>query len=204
MIKNIWPFLLLAHLSPAAESIQFKTLLFEPVQVRTNLLANSGFEQTNAAGFPSGWNWERRNTDAVCVPDRAHAHRGRQSLWLTNGTAFGAHVYATLWAAQPVRLLEGQPYTMSLWVKSEAPGLLNLIGGGDWQFRVQARPTAGEWQRLWKTFTPGVWMDDVKLDLSRARASAGRNGGGTSAFLLRLWALRSGGHRSRKMAGLRD
>ena len=93
-----------------------------------------------------------------------------------------AFVAVLLGLAQPVRLLEGRSYTMSAWVKSEAPGVLSLIGGSDWQFRAQASRTDGQWQRIWKSFspgardtdftlristesaTPGVWIDDVKLE----------------------------------------
>jgi hypothetical protein len=157
-------------------------IVVEPVQCRPNLLPNPGFEEVDSAGMPAGWRWDRRNTDAACMMDPTNAHRGLQSLLITNGTAFGAHVYGMLWLAQPIRLSEGKPYTMSAWVRSHAPGVLSLIGGGDWQFRAQANRTDGQWQRIWKSFTsgakdtdftlristesptPGVWIDDAKLE----------------------------------------
>jgi hypothetical protein len=166
----------------AAETVHLRAVEVEPLRWRTNLLSNPSFEETKANGVPAGWHWDRRNTDAVCVTDRTQAHRGRQSILLTNGTAFGAHVYGTLWRAEPVRLAEGRTYTMSAWVKSEAPGIVTLIGGNDWQFRAHAGATGGKWQRIAKTFqpgpkdcnftlrinteskTPGVWIDDVKLE----------------------------------------
>jgi hypothetical protein len=175
-------------LSPAgnrasdATAIQLKEVVVEPVQCRPNLLPNPSFEEADPRGIPTGWHWDRRNTDAICVPDRRDAHRGRQSLLITNGTAFGAHVYGMLWLAQPVRLVEGKSYTLSAWVKSDAPGIISLIGGGDWQFRSQVPRTRGQWQRIWSMFTPGtrdldftlristesptpgVWIDDVKLE----------------------------------------
>jgi hypothetical protein len=101
---------------------------------------------------------------------------------MTNGTAFGPHVYGTLWRAQPVRVTVGKPYTMSAWVKSEQPGRFDLIAGQDWLYRVHAVAGGGQWRRIWGTFTPGakdrdltvrinlehpthiVWIDDVKLE----------------------------------------
>ncbi|MGO8928784.1 MAG: beta-galactosidase [Limisphaerales bacterium] len=166
----------------APETARLKAVAVEPLRCGTNLLSNPSFEETAPNGIPAGWQWDKRNTDAVCVTDRTRAHRGGQSLLMTNGTAFGANVYAMLWATQPVRLVEGKPYTMSAWVKSDAPGIVSLIGGGDWQFRVQVRATGGQWHRIAKTFTPdpkdcdftlristesvtpGVWIDDVKLE----------------------------------------
>jgi hypothetical protein len=171
-----------AHGAPGVPAIQFKEVVVEPVQCRPNLLPNPSFEEVDARDTPTNWHWDRRNTDAVCVIDRRNAHRGRHSLLITNGTAFGAHIYGMLWLENPVRLLEGKPYTMSAWVKSDAPGIASLIGGGDWQFRTQAVRTHGQWQRIWRTFTPGtgdldftpristesptpgVWIDDMKLE----------------------------------------
>jgi hypothetical protein len=173
---------LAADKAPASETVRLETVVVEPLQCGVNLLSNPSFEEAGPGGIPAGWQWDRRNTDAVCVTDRTHAHRGRQSLLLTNGTGFGAHVYGMLWRAQPVRLAEGKPCTMSAWVRSDAPGIVSLIGGGDWQFRAQARATGVRWQRIAKTFTPGpkdcdftlrictesmtrgVWIDDVKLE----------------------------------------
>jgi hypothetical protein len=165
-----------------SESIHLTSVSIEPCSFQTNLLTNPGFEEAEASGIPKGWNWDRRNTDAICRTDRSQAHHGRQSLFLTNGTDFGAHVYGTLWRAEPIKLVSGKTYTMSAWVKSEAPGIMSLIGGTDWQFRTQASPTGGKWFRITKSFTPGpadcnftlrintesvtsgAWIDDVKLE----------------------------------------
>ncbi|MCY3018049.1 MAG: beta-galactosidase [Planctomycetota bacterium] len=166
----------------APETVHLKAVVVEALRCGTNLLSNPSFEKTTPSGIPTDWQWDKRNTDAACVIDRTNAHRGGQSLLITNGSAFGANVYGMLWRTQPARLVEGKPYTMSAWVKSDAPGIVSLIGGGDWQFRVQARATGGQWHRIAKTFTPGqkdcdftlrintesvtpgVWIDDVKLE----------------------------------------
>ena len=47
------------------------------------------------------------------------SHRGRQAIKLTNGTAFGPHIYGMLWQPRPLKLVAGKPYTMSAWVKSD-------------------------------------------------------------------------------------
>lgn len=168
--------------APTSGTIHFTAVTVAAAQVHSNLLSNASFEEVSPNGLPVGWHWDRRNTDALCKTDPTQAHRGRQSLFLSNGTAFGAHVYGMLWRVQPVRLIEGRPYTMSAWVKSDAPGIVSLVGGDGWQFRAQARATAGQWQRIARTFTPGpkdcqftlrintesvtsgTWIDDVKLE----------------------------------------
>ncbi len=165
-----------------AEAVRLKGIEVEPVECRRNLLPNPGFETLDSAGNPTGWQWAQRNTDAACTVDRAQAHRGQHSLIITNGTSFGPHIYGMLWLKDPIHLAEGKTYTMSAWVKSEAPGVFSLIGGGDWQFRASANRTDGRWQRISKSFTvgpkdvdftlrvntesvtPGVWIDDLKLE----------------------------------------
>ncbi len=167
---------------PTGEHIQLKSITAEAIRPGTNLLANPSFESAAPNGIPQGWLWDHRNTDATCSVDRTVAHHGRQSLRFTNTTAFGAHVYGMLWLAHPIKLVEGKPYTMSAWVKSDSPGQTRLIGGNDWQIRVTARPTGGQWRRISRTFTPaakdcdftlrigveaptpGIWIDDLKLE----------------------------------------
>jgi len=166
----------------ASEGIQLKSVAVEPLPANPNLLANPSFEQLDAQGTPTGWQWDRRNTDATCTTDQTTAHGGRQCLRITNGTPFGAHVYGMLWQKQPVKLTAGKPYTMSVWVKSDAPGTMNLIGGSQWQFRSPFYSTDGQWRRHTMTFTPGpedcdftirintesqtqgIWIDDIKLE----------------------------------------
>lgn len=87
--------------------------------------------------------------------DTEVAHGGKQSLKLTNGTSFGAHIYGMLWRATPIRVEPGKTYTLSAWVKSESPGQVGLIGGGAWQIRAQAPVTGKDWQRIATTFTAG-------------------------------------------------
>ena len=166
----------------APETARLNAFAVEAVQCGPNLLSNPGFEKATPGGIPEGWQWDKRNTDAACVIDRASAHRGAQSLRIANGTAFGANVYGMLWRTHPAKLTEGKPYTLSAWVKTDAPGLVNFIGGADWQFRLHVPATGGQWQRLAQTFTPGrkdcdftlrintesatpgVWIDDIKLE----------------------------------------
>ena len=152
------------------------------MRVQSNLIGNFSFESAQPGGVPLGWQWDKRNTDAACVLDTEVAHGGKQSLKLTNGTSFGAHIYGMLWRATPIRVEPGKTYTLSAWVKSESPGQVGLIGGGAWQIRVQAPVTGKDWQRIATTFTvgegdrdfivristesptPGVWVDDLKLE----------------------------------------
>ncbi len=168
--------------APAAETVQFKTIVVQAIRPKVNLLHNAGFEAAGPRGIPAEWQWDRRNTDATCSVDTTTVHCGRRAIKITNGTAFGAHVYGMLWQPRPLKLAAGKPYTMSAWVKSDAPGIVPLIGGREWQFRIQAHATGGQWHRIQKTFTPaaedcdfvfrintesptaGIWIDDVKVE----------------------------------------
>ncbi len=165
-----------------AESVRLKIAAFEAMPCRANLLSNPSFEQIDANGTPSGWQWDRRNTDATCVADRTVSHSGRQAIRMTNGTTFGPDVYGMLWRARPVRLTEGKYYTMSAWIKSDGPAGADLIGGGEWRYRASVGAGGGQWRRIWSTFTAGpkdrdfilrittehptraTWIDDVKLE----------------------------------------
>ena len=118
------------------QSVKLTTVGVEVMPCQANLISDPGFEQSPANGIPSGWQWTRGKTDATCAIDRTVAHSGRQSLRMTNGTPFGPNVYGMLWRTQPVKLIWGKPYTMSAWVKSDEPGGVELIGGGDWQYRA--------------------------------------------------------------------
>jgi hypothetical protein len=168
---------------PGSGTIRLERVSVAALRVNPNLLPHAGFEDVAPGGSaPAGWIWERRNTDATCVTVDNLARSGRRSLRITNGTAFGAHVYGTLWQEKAVRLELGRPYTFSAWVKSDVPGIVSLVAGQGWQFRAQASSTGGRWQRIAVTFTPGeqdrdfrarintesptqgVWIDDVKLE----------------------------------------
>ncbi|MCX7045696.1 MAG: beta-galactosidase [Candidatus Sumerlaeota bacterium] len=182
---------LAASLAPAAEAlfaaagaevVHLKAVAVEALPSGRNLLSNPGFEEPSPKGVPSGWQWDKRNTDATCAIDRGVAHSGQCSIKLTNGTARGAHIYGMLWRAQALSLIEGKSYTMSAWVKADASGSVQMIGGADWQIRVHVPDTDGQWRRVSGTFkagvkdnafvlrinvegpTRGVWIDDVKIE----------------------------------------
>ncbi|WP_165233988.1 beta-galactosidase [Aquisphaera insulae] len=150
-----------------------------------NLVPNPGFEEAGPDGLPTGWIWDRRNTDATCRIDAKVAHRGGHSLRFTNGTEFGPHIYGSLWSRAPVALRPDRDYTLSAWVKSSAPGILSIMGGARWQYRASASPAGDGWQRIAVTFRPekddlgftprintespsaAVWVDDLKLEEGR-------------------------------------
>lgn len=164
------------------QSLRLTNIALDPMPLRPNLVPNFSFEEASPDGIPVGWHWDKRNTDATCYVDAKEARSGRFSIKFTNGTPFGAHVYGTLWIAQPIRLQPGKPYTLSVYVKSDDPGVAWIGGGHWWQFRLPLPPTKGQWQRVWMTFTPseqdaefvlrintdsptkGFWLDDVKLE----------------------------------------
>lgn len=171
-----------SSVSAAAASIRLTKITAEPTECKPNLAPNPSFEQVDANGIPTGWHWDRRNTDATCVVDTSVAHSGRNSLRITNGTPYGPHVYGMLWQIEPTRLVEGKTYTISLWMKSDGHGTVQLIGGGRWEYRTAVSGSDGQWRRAWTTFTAtatdvnfilrvntetptsGVWIDDIKVE----------------------------------------
>ena len=96
-----------APLAPGASRLTLQA--FDPGQ---NLVPNGSFENA-ANGIPTGWLWDRRNTDATLSLDTQNPHTGRASVKITNGTAFGAHVFGTLWLAEPIPVKPRTRYTYS-------------------------------------------------------------------------------------------
>ena len=156
-------------------------LTLQPFDPGVNLVPNASFEASEN-GRPTGWNWDARNTDAKLIFDTVEPRTGKVAIKITNGTAFGAHVYGTLWLAQAVPVKPNTSYTISAFVKtgSSAPGM--WIGGGEgWKVRRSLPATHGHWKRVSHTFvtgeketsfvlrvcsdrpTDGVWLDDVSL-----------------------------------------
>lgn len=121
------------------------------------------------------------NTDATLrvVTDRART--GKRSLFITNSTPFGAHVYGMAVYQLPLPLQAGKRYTLSAYVYSPSPGIAWLGGGGGWQFRMRLPASPHGWRRVQMTFTPGegdvpftlllitesptdgIWLDDIQL-----------------------------------------
>ncbi|MDD4101728.1 MAG: beta-galactosidase, partial [Kiritimatiellae bacterium] len=156
-------------------------LVLQPFDIGENLVPTPSFEDADN-GVPMGWHWDARNTDATLSLDTANPRSGRQAVKITNGTAFGAHVFATLCLAQAVPVKPSTSYTISIFVKSgkRSPGL--WIGGGEgWQVRRVLPATDGRWRRVSHTFVTGekessfllricterptesVWLDDISL-----------------------------------------
>ncbi|NLF99998.1 MAG: hypothetical protein GX565_07595 [Lentisphaerae bacterium] len=185
-----------APLAPGASRLTLQA--FDPGQ---NLVPNGSFENA-ANGIPTGWLWDRRNTDATLSLDTQNPHTGRTSVKITNGTAFGAHVFGTLWLAEPIPVKPLTRYTYSAFIKTgaAAPGV--WIGGGEgWLVRLVLPATRGRWQRISRTFVTGeretsfqlrictdrpadaVWIDDLSLRAGARPVPAVLDGASFSDFL---------------------
>ncbi|MDW8104531.1 MAG: beta-galactosidase [Armatimonadota bacterium] len=165
-----------------AQSLRLLDIRTEPFTPQPNLLRNASLEEVGSDGVPVGWSWSPRNTDATLrvVTDRART--GKRSLFITNGTPFGAHVYGMAEYQLPIPLQAGKRYTLSAYVYSPRPGVAWLGGGGGWQFRMRLPASPHGWKRVSMTFTPGegdvpftlrlitesptdgIWVDDIKLE----------------------------------------
>ncbi|MCC6446843.1 MAG: beta-galactosidase [Armatimonadetes bacterium] len=170
---HIIALILIAAACAAGQTVRLKGLRLEPVKIRPNLADNYSFEEGQPGGIPAGWQWDARNTDALCRLDTVGTHSGRQSLNLTNRTPFGAHIYGMLWRTAPVPLKPGQPYTLSAYVKSSDSGTAWIGGGSGWQFRLAFPNTGGKWRRVWLPFTPGEAERDFVLRIITESPTAG-------------------------------
>jgi len=184
MSRPLWivVVLMLFCVPSVPQRVRLHKLHIEPELVNKNLVTNASFEETNAQSIPIGWSWAPRNTDATLrvVSDRARS--GKRSLFITNGTPLGAHVYGTAEYLQPLPLQAGKRYTLSAYVHSPDPGIAWIGGGSEWQFRMRLPASPEGWQRVSMTFTPGerdvpfvlrintdsptkgIWIDDIKLE----------------------------------------
>ena len=120
------------------------------------------------------------------------AHSGRNAAKLTSASPLQPNVYGMLEGTQAATLKEGQPYTLSAWVKTDDAGAATLVAGGAWHFVLAVPDTGGEWKRIEMTFTPGpsdlafvprvivnsetdgVLVDDVAL-VEGSTAESGKN-----------------------------
>ena len=156
-------------------------LRLQPFDPGANLVTNTSFEQAESA-CPAGWVWDPRNTDAKLFLDTQEPHSGKAAIKLTNGTAFGAHVYGTLRLAKEVPVKPNTSYTLSAFVKTgETPPGAWFGGGEGWKVRRSLPATHGRWERVSHTFvtgekeasflvrivtdrpTEGIWLDDLSL-----------------------------------------
>lgn len=138
-----------------------------------NLIPNASFE-TITNQVPTDWRWDPRNTDATLICDTDNPHSGKTAIKITNNTAFGAHVYATLWLARAVPVKPSTSYTISAFIRTgeKTPGA--WIGGGkDWFVRRALPATHGHWQRISHTFVTGDDETTFELRLCSDRPSEG-------------------------------
>jgi len=177
--ESATPYMFRAPLPPG--QAELTVLQGDWVSLGPNVVANSGFE-TLEGGFPKGWAFDRRNTDAALTVDETTAHSGKRSLKITNGTGFGAHVYGMLSYRGGVKVEPNRDYTLSCYVRGRDPGIAWIGGGPGWRIRLTFPRTGGDWQRVVTTFrtpedtgdfpllvitenpTEGFWIDDVKLE----------------------------------------
>ncbi|HIE52640.1 MAG TPA: hypothetical protein EYP85_12865 [Armatimonadetes bacterium] len=145
-----------------------------------NLVPNPSFEQVRKDGTLAGWTWHSGRAQAVFTVDATVARSGQRAVKIVNPTPMSPHVYSYL--DTYVALQPNTTYTLSCYVKSEAPGVAWIGGGHQWRLRFHFPATGGEWQRVVGTFTtrpeetnfqlmilsesptPGLWIDDVQLE----------------------------------------
>ncbi len=129
-------------------------LELRPWRAPVNLLADGRFERQSGVR-PQGWVWDARNTDATfeVLDERLE---GSRVVRMTNGTPFGAHVYAWLGHLGDVPVKPLTRYTVSLCARSVGGGAAWFGGGEGWRRRRGIPDTKGAWRRLRLTFETGA------------------------------------------------
>src|SRR5205823_8652983 len=82
------------------------------------------------------------------------SHTGKWAVRIHNKTPRAPNVYGMMENSAGVTLKEKTQYTLSLWAKCESTGDMTLTVNGAWTERLSVLPTAGQWKRFSKTFTP--------------------------------------------------
>lgn len=165
-----------------ADDVKLTSIDVQAAVANPNLAPNGSFEQLGTNGFPDGWKWDKRNTNATCTVDNSSAFIGDRCLKCTINSTTESGVYAELLNSSPIKIEPNKPYTLSVWSKSDNPGYLRIGGGSDWHYNVTILASEGKWQRTSVTFTSkendkdfeisivskGVskcfWLDDIKLE----------------------------------------
>lgn len=143
------------------DDVKLAAISVRPNSVNANLIANGGFEQIGENSFPTGWSWNRNNTDASCVLDTASAAGGQRSLKFVSTTPMEAAYTALLTGSGIIKIEPGKLYTISAWAKTTDPGLASIITGNAWQYRLSLEPTGGKWEPFSLTFVPGELSKEV-------------------------------------------
>ncbi|HEX2948846.1 MAG TPA: beta-galactosidase [Armatimonadota bacterium] len=170
---------------PVLAGMQLHNIRATAMTCTTNLLSNASFEAVDTGGTPTGWTWDKRNTDATCVCDTKYAHSGKYALKVTNNTPISPNIYGMLVANKPIAVHPGKHYTLSAWVRTDDPGGIGTLwlgGGWDWQFRMHFQAVNSQWQLVQMPVIPDakdtelyirmvtesptatVWIDDIKLE----------------------------------------
>lgn len=103
---------------------------------------------------PSGWGLTAVNGAAASSVPVHDAHTGQWAIKIANRTPQQPNVYGMLESQDVIALKAGQPYTLSLWSRSQDPGGASMTLNAAWTARLPIAGTGGQWKRFSQTFTP--------------------------------------------------
>jgi hypothetical protein len=178
-VKYVYRLLIIATILGMAccvangDDVKPTAISVRPNSVNASLVTNGGFEQIGENSFPTGWSWNRNNTDASCVLDTASAAGGQRSLKFLSTTPMEAAYTALLTGSNSMKIEPGKPYTISAWAKTTDPGLASMITGSGWQYRLSLEPTDGRWEPFSLTFVPGESSREVRVYFQVESANKG-------------------------------
>jgi hypothetical protein len=103
---------------------------------------------------PSGWGMRAINGADASAQVVKDAHTGEWAVRIVNHTPRHPNIYGMLECEAVIGLQAGQPYTLSIWSKSEKPGTASMPLNASWTERMNIDSTGGAWRRFSKTFVP--------------------------------------------------
>lgn len=104
---------------------------------------------------PSGWGLTAVNGAVASALPVHDAHTDQWAMKMTDRTPQQPNVYGMLESQDVIALKAGEPYTLSLWSKSQNPGGASMTLNAAWTARLPIAGTGGQWKRFSQTFTPG-------------------------------------------------
>src|SRR5439155_20113368 len=116
-----------------------------------------------SVSVPTGWGLTAVNGSAATYEPIRDAHAGAWAARILNQTRQKPNIYGLFENSSVITLKAGDAYTLSLWARSDDPGIVTIPINAAWTERLALPATKGKWQRFSRTFTPAQADCSFKL-----------------------------------------